>query len=617
MIPSRGGKKEVGTLRAMVRMAFDAPKLLPFARGSPAHRVRYWAKHAPESIAIVFGSNRITWREVDEAADRIARWLRREGVARGNVVAVMMDNRPELVFLFTAISRIGAVAALMNAELRGEPFAHAMRICEPVLSVIGSEHICGVLQSDSEIGAVIPDKLVVQRRRSDDDVLGLRAIDDELDGFDDAASPPDPILRNNDVCCYVYTSGTTGLPKAAVVRNQRILGGGFTFGNMMHRSQPGDLIYVALPLFHSSALFLGWGAALATGAAIGLRARFSASEFWQDVVELRATSFLYIGEMCRYLLNSPPKPEDRLHGLRVGVGNGMRPELWEKFQSRFGIPVIREFYGATEGNVPLLNMEGRPGMLGKIQRGQFIARCDQRTGKVRRGSAGLCERVEPEETGLLLGKISRLMRFDGYVDEVATREKILRSVRKSGDTYFDTGDLVKLHAGGWLSFVDRIGDTYRWKGENVSTQEVSAILSAAPGVCEALVYGVEIPGCEGRAGMTALSVDSNFDLERFAHFVAESLPPYQRPLFVRLLEEQVRTTSTFKQCVSSYRDEGFDPGETADAILVSTGDGFCSLDSKLHREILEGKSVPAWGKKHRPACDGRRGRSAEGGIATW
>ncbi len=579
---------------AMIRMALDGPRLLPFATGSPAQRVRHWARRTPDSLAIAFGASRISWREVDAAADRYASWLRHEGIGRGDVIALMMDNRPAFLFAFTAISRIGAVAALINTELRGEPLAHALRSSQPVLIVSGSEHVDQVLEAVRELDAFVPDKqVVVQQRSQSDDPRGLRVIDDEFEAdAPNLSAEPDAKLKNSDICCYVYTSGTTGLPKAAVIRNQRMLGGGFTFGHLMHRARPGDLIYVALPLYHSSGLFLGWGSALATGAAIGLRPRFSVSSFWSDIRDFEATSFLYIGEMCRYLMAAPPDPDDRIHKLRAAVGNGMRPELWEEFQRRFNIPVVREFYGATEGNAPLLNLHGRPGMIGRMQRGQFIARCDALTGEVLRTEQGRCEAAAPGETGLLLGKISKLMRFDGYVDEAATRKKIVRDVRKSGDAYFDTGDLLKLHEDGWLSFVDRVGDTYRWKGENVSTQEVAGVLTAAPGIREVMVYGVEVTGCEGRAGMAALSLVGDFDSDEFSAFVRKHLPSYQRPLFVRLLGDRVRTTGTFKQRVGSYRDEGFDLLTVNDAIFVSSKGSYSKLDSDLHGQILEGSWLP-------------------------
>jgi acyl-CoA synthetase (AMP-forming)/AMP-acid ligase II len=593
--PHPAARLEPSDARAWLRMALDAPKLLPFVPASPAQRVRHWARRRPDALAIAFEDRRLGWREVDREADRWARWLLGEGVGRGDVVAVMMDNRPEFLIAFTAISRIGAVAALINTQVKGAGLEHALGISGARLTIGGSEHAAALVEASMKLPGFVPDKqLVVQRDPASEAGGGaLRVVDDELDGRADPQPVPDARLRNSDLCCYVYTSGTTGLPKAAVIRNQRMLGGGFTFGHLMHRARPGDLIYVALPLYHSSALFLGWGSALATGAAIGLRRRFSASVFWADVERWRATSFLYIGELCRYLLDSPERPEERRHVLRAAVGNGMRPDLWLPFQERFAIPVVREFYGATEGNAPLLNVSGRPGMIGRMASGQAVVRCDAATGEPERGPDGFCQRVEPGETGLLLGRISRALTFDGYVDGKETEKKIRTDVFARGDRYFDTGDLVRLWQGGWLSFADRVGDTFRWKGENVSTLEVAAALDRAEGVRDAIVFGVEIPGTEGRACMAVLRLDGPPDFDALsAHFVRE-LAPYQRPLFVRLLREAPRTTGTFKQQTASYRDEGFDPSRVEDEIWVSRNGRFERCDADTYRAIRDGTFVPS------------------------
>jgi len=498
------------------------------------------------------------------------------------------------LMLFTALSRIGAVAALINTQLRGPGLEHAIAISGARLVICGSEHAAAVLAATADIPGVVPNKnLVAQRDPEADDAHSLRIVEDELQPGGDTDPVRGERLRNSDLCCYVYTSGTTGLPKAAVIRNQRMLGGGFTFGHLMHRSAPGDLIYVALPLYHSSALFLGWGAALATGAAIGLRRRFSVSGFWSDVRRWRATSFLYIGEMCRYLLDSPPHPDERSHVLRAAVGNGMRPDLWVPFQERFGIPVVREFYGATEGNAPLLNISGRPGMIGRLSGGQAVVRCDPTTGEPVRGPDGYCRRVGPGETGLLLGRISRALSFDGYVDKEATRKKVRSDVFRKGDRFFDTGDLVTMSRGGWLSFADRVGDTFRWKGENVSTLEVAAVIGKAEGVRDVSVFGVRVPRCEGRACMCVLHADGELDLESLSRFFQTALPAYQRPLFVRVSSAPLRSTSTFKQRTASYREEGFDPSAVDDPIYVSRGGRFERCDAALHAKIERGEFVPS------------------------
>ncbi|MCA9771719.1 MAG: AMP-binding protein, partial [Myxococcales bacterium] len=382
----------------------------------------------------------------------------------------------------------------------------------------------------------------------------------------------------------------TGLPKAAIVTNQRMMAAAHAFGKVMVEGRPGDVIYVSLPLYHSSAMYIGWGSALSTGAAVALRRKFSAHNFWRDVRHFDATAFLYIGELCRYLLNTPPVEGEASHRLRVGVGNGLRPDIWRAFQERFNVPLIREFYGATEGNAPVMNFQGRPGMVGRKRRGQILVKCDPATGDVKRNAQGLCDEIGPGEVGLLLGRISRVMKFDGYVDQQATQKKVLKDVLKKGDEYFNSGDLIQLHPDGWLSFADRVGDTFRWKGENVSTNEVAEILNGAPGVLESNVYGVHVPHTEGRAGMAALTTGEGFDLERFAAFVAEKLPGYMRPQFVRILGDgAMRITGTFKHQKVDYRKEGFDPATVADALYVFQDGAYAPIDAALHAKIASGE----------------------------
>ena len=593
-MPRKMTNRERPDWQAWLSMALSARKLLPWAEGSPAGLARGWAARTPGALAIAFEDRRVSWRELDVASDRYARWFLNEGLSSGDVVAVVMDNRPEFLMLFTALSRIGAVAALINTQLRGPGLEHAISISRAKLVICGSEHAATVLEATNDLPDIVPNKnLVAQRDPAGEATHPLRTIEDELQPGRDAEPVRGPKLRNSDLCCYVYTSGTTGLPKAAVIRNQRMLGGGFTFGRLMHRSGPGDLIYVALPLYHSSALFLGWGSALATGAAIGLRRRFSSSGFWADVKRWHATSFLYIGEMCRYLLDSPPHRDERSHELRAAVGNGMRPDLWVGFQERFSIPIIREFYGATEGNAPLLNISGRPGMIGRLSRGLAVVRCDPTTGEPDLGPDGTCQRVEPGETGLLLGRISRAMTFDGYVDQKATQKKVRNDVFAKGDRFFDTGDLVTLNAGGWLSFADRVGDTFRWKGENVSTLEVGATIGRAEGVHDVTVFGVPVPNAEGRACMCVLRVEGELDLESLSRFFQKELPSYQRPLFIRVLSAPLRTTSTFKQQTASYREEGYDPSKVADEIHVSRKGRFELCDEAVYTAIMNEEFIPS------------------------
>jgi fatty-acyl-CoA synthase len=302
-----------------------------------------------------------------------------------------------------------------------------------------------------------------------------------------------------------------------------------------------------------------------------------------------ATAFVYIGELCRYLLNQPERPEEHSHRVRVITGNGLRPDIWTRFQERFRIPLIREFYGSTEGTAPVVNLVGRPGMVGRLQPSQTVVRCDLESGEIVRGAGGRCERVQPGETGLLLLRISPITRYDGYLDAEATQRKIVENAFRTGDRWFSSGDLVTLHEDAWISFADRVGDTFRWKGENVSTSEVAGILNTTPGVIESNVYGVRVPGSEGRAGMASLRCGPGFSLDALAKTVLEQLPAYQRPYFVRLLGDEMRVTGTFKHQKTDYRREGYDPSCGSDPLYYFDGERYVPLDADLYEALQSGQ----------------------------
>ncbi len=579
-------------LWAIGRLLPHVPKILPSANTSPSKLLQGLAETTPTALALAFESRRFTWKDVNDHANRWAGWFAKQGVGAGDAVALLMDNRPEFLFALHGLSKLGAVAALINTNLTGTALEHAIRVSRARRLLVGSEHLPAaeeVLPALEDIGE---DGVWVHPDESHEPTDRWRWVHGEIESAPATEVGDDHTPSNKDTFCFIYTSGTTGLPKAAIISNQRMLTANLGFGYLMHRATQGDVIYVALPLYHSSAMFLGWGSALATGAAVALRRKFSTSNFWKDINDFGATSFLYIGELCRYLLNAPPQEGERSHRLRVGVGNGMRPDIWEKFQERFNVPLIREFYGATEGNTALMNLSGRVGMIGRMLPGAVALKCDQETGEPIRKADGLCEAVQVGETGLLVGRISAAVNFDGYVDREATRKKILSDVLKKGDQYFNTGDLVEVHAGRWLSFADRVGDTFRWKGENVSTNEVADILDGAQGVLEANVYGVQVPHADGRAGMAAVAVDDSFDLEEFAEFAKSSLPGYQRPLFLRLLTGEMQVTGTFKHQKVSYRKEGIDPSVIQDPLYMLHDGRYVPFEAELHAALERGDVAP-------------------------
>jgi acyl-CoA synthetase (AMP-forming)/AMP-acid ligase II len=582
-------RERIAELRAIARILPNLRRASPGAHWNAARLLAERAAADPTAHALIHGERRFTWDELDRAVTRHARGLARLGVGPGDVVALLMDNRPEYLILLSALARLRAVAALLNTNVSGPALVHAFRAGRATFAIVGSEHADGLAEVLPELPFDSAGRVVVHRDpEGPAAAVGFPSLDEQAAAESELPFSREGTPRPEDPSCYVYTSGTTGLPKAAVITNGRFLAAGAFFGAGIMELGREDVVYVPLPLYHSNALFAGWSAALTTGAALAIRRRFSASAFWDDVRASDASVFVYIGELCRYLLCQPSHADERRHRLRLATGNGLRPDIWTRFQERFGVPLVREFYGATEGNVVMVNVSGRPGMVGRLNPGQEIVRCDLETGALERTADGRCQRVHPGETGLLLGRISLLAPYEGYVDPQATDKKIVTGVFKEGDRYFNTGDLMTLHEDGWASFADRLGDTFRWKGENVSTMEVAAVLSAATGVLESNVYGVEVPGGEGRPAMASLRTDESFSLDGFASWVRDRLPPYQRPYFLRLLEE-MRVTSTFKQQKVEYRNEGYDPARISDPLYFLEGDHYVALDRDRFEAIRSGR----------------------------
>ncbi len=596
-------EQAVSTIYELRCLARVAPSLSRFAKNRPWSASRLLderVEQTPNHLAIAFLEERYTWRDTERRVNQYAHFFQSKGIGRNDVVAVLMDNRPDFLFATLALNRLRAISSLINTNASGVALTHAINVCNAKAVLVGSEHAAAlreVAPALSNLGGRIwmhEDTTGaggagrVERGAQDG---GFERINESVLAQADARPAGTAIPNSSDVMCYIYTSGTTGLPKAAVITNKRYLSGAYLYGAGCMEATPSDIIYLTLPLYHANAFIISWGSALAHGAAVALRRRFSASQFWEDVRKYDASIFVYIGELCRYLLNAPKSPHERGHRLRVGVGNGLRPDVWEPFQKRFGVPLIREFYMATESNAPIVNFEGRPGMLGRLKPGQVLVRCDETTGEVIRNRRNFCEQVEVGQKGMLLGRINPLVTFDGYVDKAATDKKLWKDVFRKGDAYFNTGDLLQLHEDSWVSFADRVGDTFRWKGENVSTNEVAEVLNGAKGVLESNVYGVTVPGNEGRAGMASINANGELDLDEFARYVVSRLPAYQRPYFLRL-QQEMRVTGTFKHQKAGYREEGFDPNKVDDPLFFLDGDTYVPIDRALFQRLQAGEITP-------------------------
>ena len=547
------------------------------------------------SPALSARESSLTYRELAELSHRYTRWALQHSLAEGHVVALLLPNCPEYLAIWLGLTRAGIVVALLNTNLTGDALAHAINIVSP-RHVIAGAALSVALRSVRK--RLAPSVHCWAHGEGDHD---LPRIDTAVASLAATALPESerapPALDAR--ALYIYTSGTTGLPKAAVVSHFRLLQWSHWFAGLMNTT-PSDRMYNCLPMYHSIGGVVATGATLVGGGTVVVRERFSAREFWADVIAERCTLFQYIGELCRYLLASPPHPDDTRHALRLCCGNGLRAEVWEPFKKRFRIPQILEYYAATEGSFSLYNCEGRPGAIGRIppflshRVSVALVQHDEARGAPVRDAEGRCVRCAPNEIGEALGEVTDGSgavrgRFEGYADARASQQKLLRDVFAPGDAWYRTGDLMRRDEQGFFYFVDRVGDTFRWKGENVSTSEVSAALASCAGVAEAAVYGVRIPNTEGRCGMAALVVTPEFDLEHLQQHVRAQLPEYARPMFVRLVPS-LEITGTFKLKKQELAMQGYDPQASTDPLYFDDrrAGEYVRLDGPLYQQLTSG-----------------------------
>jgi fatty-acyl-CoA synthase len=590
--PRIGGKDSalrdwVRALEATAPIAGNPQRIFPRV-------IEELAETRGDAPALLSTHERLSYRALDERANRYARWALEQKLGKGETVCLVMPNRPEYLAIWLGITKMGGVVSLINTNLRGSALTHCLDIVEPK-HIIVAAGLCDEVRAAIVLMASRPK---IWSHGSDDFVRIDRAIE-KLSGARLTEAERRGVTTA-DRALHIYTSGTTGLPKAAHVSHHRLMQWSFWFAGLMNTG-PDDRMYDCLPLYHSVGGVVATGAVLARGGAVVIREKFSAHEFWDDVVNWDCTLFQYIGELCRYLVNGPEQPREKQHRLRLCCGNGLRADVWQKFQDRFAIPKILEFYAATEGNVSLYNVEGKVGAIGRIP--PFLAprfplalvKFDAAAGLPARDADGFCVRCAPNEVGEAIGRISNNAsrsggEFEGYTDAAASEQKVLRDVFERGDAWFRTGDLMRMDAGAFFYFVDRIGDTFRWKGENVATSEVAAAIAAFPGIQEANVYGVRLPGTEGAAGMAAIVADGELDLAEFRKHLARELPPYARPLFLRITDK-IAATATFKHTKSDLAREGFDPAATSNAIYFNdpAKQVFVRLGGALFERIQAGK----------------------------
>jgi len=537
----------------------------------------------PNDIALIFEGEELTWKQANDQVNNYAGFLSSQGIKKGDCFAMLMDNSSDFILLLLASFRIGSIAALINTTVAGDGLKHVISISNVKMITVGASHLKKLNKSlENSNLKDLPIFVIEDSETVSSNSKNLKNLSKTFSSFEPA------VHKMKDVAAYIFTSGTTGLPKAALVDHAKFVKASFAGHYLCFGFKRSDRLYLTLPLYHSTGLLLGWAASLRSGCANVIKAKFSATDFWEDVRKYKTNKFIYVGELCRYLMNMPRSDKDAQNSISRISGNGLRPDIWEAFQKRFNINQIREIYGATEAVGMTINYFSRAGMIGRKRSDSTIIECNKEDGSPILNGQGFCTKIKQGETGLYIQKINSVAKFQGYLDAQASNKKILQNVFKEGDRYFNTGDLITLHDNNWLSFADRVGDTYRWKSENVSTMEVAAILNKASGVLDCNVYGVQVDSAEGKAGMATMSVSEEFSFESFTHHVNENLNSFQRPCFLRLSNE-MKTTGTFKHQKEDLKKQGFNPESIDDKLFFYQKDNYVKIDSSLYQRIQSGE----------------------------
>ena len=546
----------------------------------------------PNNIAIEFEDKSYTYSDLDKESNQVANWAIKKGYKTGDVVALLMENKPEFIFIWLGLSKLGITIACLNNNIKSKSLAHCIQTSKSKSLILSSD----LIDNYSSAEDLIDNQLSVYV--SGDKVQGFENIDD--DNEKNTNRPNSSIrktLTNSESLFYIYTSGTTGLPKASNFSHQKFaVGSGLQMFSLNMKST--DKTYLVLPLYHATGGVVGLGSTLFTGGTVVLRKKFSVEKFWEDCAKYNVTVITYIGELFRYLISAPKNEFEKQHNIRGMYGNGLRPDVWKVVQDRFGINNIIEFYGASEGNVSLTNVDSRFGSIGRIPPyaknalPTKIVKFDVVNEKVVRNEDGFCIECGDDEAGEVIGLIPNedkfSGKFEGYTDKEATAKKILKDVFEKGDQWFSSGDLLKRDKDGYYFFVDRIGDTFRWKSENVATSEVSEAISTFAGVKEANVYGVLVPGEDGRAGMASIVPGEEFSINGLYEHLSQHLPKYSIPVFIRISKE-IEVTGTFKYKKTDLVKDGFDPSVVKDQMYyASTSENdYIDLDANAFKKISD------------------------------
>jgi citronellyl-CoA synthetase len=546
-----------------------------------------------DSTAIIFENTSYTYEELNSMVNRMANFFKAAGIRRGDTAIVFLENRPESLMVTAALAKLGAAASLVHPQQRGAVLLHSMRLKSSRFFIVGEE----LIDAFEEVRPELPGEDLLVMGLADQGTFDFPDyyidLQRQLSGAGTENPPETGDIRAGDHLAYIFTSGTTGQPKAAIQTHKKWLRCMQWFGRINLSLKQDDVLYAPLPFFHANVFLIAWPAVFTYGATLVMRRKFSVSEFWSDIRKYNATAFIYIGEICRYLLNASPALDDRNHRVSKVIGNGLQPDIWSAFKERFGIAHIYEFYGASDSNIIFTNTLNMDCSVGWSPVDFAIIQYDVESDEAVRNRKGRCIRVKKGETGLMLSRITKRFPFDGYVNKASNEAKIFRDVFRRGDQWFNTGDLMKHMGYKHTQFVDRIGDTFRWKGENVATAEVEQIIHGLPFVESCAVYGIRIPKCDGRAGMAAL-ISSRppgaEELEKISALVRAELPPYAIPVFLRLAD-RFDLTETQKIRKNKLKEEGFDPGTVSDPIhvMLPGHKKYSLMTREIYEDIVAGK----------------------------
>jgi fatty-acyl-CoA synthase/citronellyl-CoA synthetase len=558
------------------------------------------AEKSPNNLAILQGEKRYTYKDINEWTNRYSQYLQSVGFKSGDVISIMIENRPEALIAALAVAKMGGIAAMINTAQRKEALHHSLTLINSQAVIIGEELISAIEEIRSTLNTSLNKNLYLI---NDPELAELnetvkhreRYTDlDKVSANSSIANPSSTTeVQLKQPCFYIFTSGTTGLPKASIMSHYRWHKAMSGMGMASMRLKETDTLYIPLPLYHNNALTVSLGSVLGNGASLAIARKFSVNNFWSDVRHYNATAFCYIGELCRYLLNNPPSEKDIQHNVRKIIGNGLRPDIWEEFQQRFNIKHINEFYGASECNLVFTNAFNMKATAGFCPLPYKIVKYDIDADKPVINEKGFMIKVSKGEIGLLITKITKRSPFDGYSDKAEGNKKLFLDVFKKEDCYFNTGDLVLNQGYRHIAFVDRLGDTFRWKGENISTTEVEAAINSFNQIEQSVAYGVKIPNTDGRAGMAALTLScsvNDFDIEVFTQHLKAKLPSYAVPLFLRLKMQQ-DITGTFKYRKVDLKKEAYNLGQVSDPIfaLLPNADAYTPLSPTIESEINSNK----------------------------